>query len=375
MSEQPLGLGLVGVGGFGVFCLAAFAEMRDIKVVAVADVDLPRAATAAPMGAAVYNDYQTMLDDPAVQIVAINTPPYLHADMAIRAAQAGKHIFVEKPLATTVEDGLAIRRAVAEAGIQITVEYILRFHPLHQLAARIVRAGAFGAVRHFSLENFATDETLLPGHWFWDAAQSGGIHIEHGVHFIDICNHLINSLPNSVLGTMQQRADGRVDRVSATVQYGNEALATFYHSFNQIRSVEQTTIRITCERGHLTLSGWIPTELTLAGLTDSAGLTALRNIIGRSLHVVETFEGNAAIFSHGGSTETLAVSVSAEVLAQDRQGDYKRGIQAALQGLVMAINEKQPLDVTLGDGLRSLAVAAAATESTRSGRVISVNPL
>ncbi len=169
-----------------------------------------------------------------------------------------------------------LSKPLSVTAVQITVDYVLRFHPLHQLAARIVHSGVFGVMRHFSLENFATDDSLLPGHWFWDPAQSGGIHVEHGVHFIDLCNHLTTCPPESASGTVQQRDDGRMDRVSATVRYGDEALATFYHSFNQIRPVEQTTIRINCERGHITLHGWIPTELTLMGLADRAGLVFLQ---------------------------------------------------------------------------------------------------
>ncbi|RPI97547.1 MAG: gfo/Idh/MocA family oxidoreductase [Chloroflexi bacterium] len=372
MSEQPLGLGLVGVGGFGVFCLAAFAEMREIKVTAVADLDVERARAAAPAGAAVYQDYEALIADPAVGVVAINTPPHLHAHMSIQAAQAGKHIFVEKPLATSFNDAQNIIKAAEQNGVQFTVDYVLRFHPLYQLAMRVVHSGAFGVMRHFSLENFATDDSLLPGHWFWDPAQSGGIHVEHGVHFIDLCNHLTPCPPESASGTIQQREDGRMDRVSALVRYDDEALASFYHSFNQIRPVEQTTIRINCERGHITLYGWIPTELTLTGLTDKAGLAALQDILGSSLEIVERFEGAAAVFPHGGRTEILAASVRAAVSAPDRQGDYKRGIQAALCGLVAAVRDSKPLEVTARDGLMSLAVALAATESAHSGRIIPV---
>lgn len=96
MAERPLGMGLVGVGGFGLFCLAAFAEMPEIKVAAAADSDPARAQKAAPYGARVYARFSDLLADPDVDIVAINTPPHLHAPMALEAARAGKHLFVEK---------------------------------------------------------------------------------------------------------------------------------------------------------------------------------------------------------------------------------------------------------------------------------------
>ena len=76
---EPLGVGLVGAGGFGEFCSAAFQEMREVRLVAVADVHEERAAACAPPDARVYRDYAGLLADPAVDIVAINTPPHLHA--------------------------------------------------------------------------------------------------------------------------------------------------------------------------------------------------------------------------------------------------------------------------------------------------------
>jgi len=372
MAERPLGMGLVGVGGFGLFCLAAFAEMPEIKVAAAADSDPARAQKAAPYGARVYARFGDLLADPDVDIVAINTPPHLHAPMALEAARAGKHLFVEKPLATSLDDARSVIRAAREAGVQLTVDYVLRFHPLHQLAAQIVHSGAFGPLQHVSLENFATDDTLLPDHWFWDPAQSGGIHVEHGVHFFDICNQLAGRAPDSAAGTAQSRADGRVDRVSATVRYGDRVLATFYHSFTQIGRIEQTTMRITCARGHLTLSGWIPTHLTLSGLVDDTALAALQDLLGEQLDVPERFAGERTVFEHGGATETLAARVEAWVEALDRQGDYRRAIQAGVRNLAAAIHGNAPLTVTPDDGLASLAVALAATESSASGQMVAV---
>ena len=82
----PLGLGLIGAGGFGAFCLAAFGEMSEVAVVAVADVDEARAAQIARPGARVHADYKALLADPAVDIVHIATPPALHGRMAREAA-------------------------------------------------------------------------------------------------------------------------------------------------------------------------------------------------------------------------------------------------------------------------------------------------
>ncbi|NDJ77613.1 MAG: Gfo/Idh/MocA family oxidoreductase [Chloroflexi bacterium] len=364
--REPLGIGLAGMGGFGTFCLAAYAAMPEVTVTAVADLDRARAEAAAAPGTTIYTDYARMVADPAVHIVAINTPPHLHARMARDAIAAGKHVLVEKPLATTLDDARTVITAAQAAGVQITVDFVLRYHPLHQLAAQVVHSGALGAFRHWSLENFATDETLLPGHWFWDPAQSGGIHVEHGVHFFDLCNHLAQATPTHVSGYSQRRADGREDRVSATVRYGDSVLATFYHTFNQVRAVEQTTIRIGCERGHITLEGWIPTRLALHGLVDDKGLNTLVALFPH-MNIHERYQGEQGIFQHGGCTDRLVALVSAETTAPDRQADYRRGIQAVMRDLVNAVRGEQSLTVTAEDGLLALAIALAASNHAAWG--------
>jgi predicted dehydrogenase len=366
MSES-LGLGLVGAGAFGAFCLAAYAEMNEISVVAVADVDLERAQAVAPPEVTVYGDYQALLADPAVQIVAINTPPFLHGSMARQAAEAGKHIFVEKPLATSLEEAVVAVRSARAAGVRLSVDYVLRHHPLHRLAAKVVRSGALGAFQHWSLENFAAADDLLPDHWFWDRSRSGGIHVEHGVHFFDLCNHLVGAAPDAVSGCAQRRPDGRLDRVSATVRYGERVLATFYHSFNQIGRFERTTIRLSCSRGHIIIEGWIPTDLTLRGLVDEAGLNALQSLLGDRLQARERFQGVATTVHHGGVTEQIAAAVEAEVSIPDRQLEYKRAIQAGMRDLVAAIREGRPPGVSAADALLSLAVALAASEEQTCG--------
>jgi predicted dehydrogenase len=153
--------------------------------------------------------------------------------MACMAAERGKHVFVEKPLATSLEEAQAAVDAAAAANVQLSIDYVLRQHPLHQLAIAIRRRDWLGDLQHFALENFASSERLPPEHWFWNPAMSGGIHVEHGVHFFDLSLALIGRMPEAVSGTAHRRADSRVDRVSGSLDFGERALATFYHSFNR----------------------------------------------------------------------------------------------------------------------------------------------
>jgi len=370
LPASRLGLGLVGAGAFGEFCLKAYSAMKEISIVAVADIDSQRASELAPHGAKVYREYTELLADQDVSIVAINTPPFLHGKMIRMAAEAGKHIFVEKPLAINLEEALQAAEAVHSANVQLGIDYVLRHHPIHLLAAKVIQSQALGKFHHWSLENFATNDTLLPHPWFWDQRKSGGILVEHGLHFFYLFNYFTGRVPTDVSGYSQEESDGRLDRVCATVKYGDDILATFYHSFNRLRLLEQTTIRLNFSRGHILIEGWIPTQLSLAGLVDEDGLATLRTLFKANLQVEQRFH-NAGTFSvHGGMSEQIVAEVSATASAPDRQKEYQRAIQAGMRKLVAAIRSEYPIEIGIDEGILSLAIALAASEGDSRNRFI-----
>src|SRR5512142_1359495 len=108
---QSYGLGLVGAGSFGRFCLNAFRRLPNLKLAAVCDTDAGRAqATAAEFGMNAYTEVERLLADKMVDVIAINTPPSSHAALSMAALRAGKHVFCEKPLATTLADAEEVLR-------------------------------------------------------------------------------------------------------------------------------------------------------------------------------------------------------------------------------------------------------------------------
>lgn len=350
LKQPPIGLGIVGLGRFGEFLLAAYQEMEEVRLSAVCDTNCERARNLAPEGVRIYTRFEDMLKDPTVEAVVIATPPHLHASMAIQAARAGKHVVVEKPLALSLPEAEAVVKAAFENEVLLTVDYVLRFHPLHQLVSRLVREGFLGSLELFTLVNLATSEGLDPQHWFWDVTKSGGIHVEHGVHFFDLCNQLVGSMPDFVKGHAFVNAQGRVDRVAAVVRYGHRVFASFYHSFDRPRCVERTTIHLGLTRGEMIVEGWIPVRLTLHGLVAPEKLQTLQRWLGTSLQVIG---------SHGPWAQ-----IYAEVVKPERQEEYRRALQALMKDFVSAILEKRAPLVTPEDALASLAVAVQAQAST-----------
>lgn len=324
--------------------------MTEARVIAVMDVDEARAAAIAPPGAATYTDLAALLDDPAVDIVHVGTPPHLHGPITERAAERRKHVFVEKPLATTLDGARRAMAAAERAGVRVSIDYVLRHHPLNRLALELTRSGALGALQLFALENFASAESLPADHWFWDPEMSGGIHVEHGVHFFDLCLALAGRKADHVSGAIQVRSDGRADRASALVRFGDAMAATFYHSFTRTATTERTTIRLAFERGHATLHGWIPTRIDVEGSVRPESLDVLRALFG---------EGLQATAPSSGGRDEVAVVASAE--APDRQGEYRRAIRAGMGNLVAAIVRDERLKVAGEHGLRSLEIALRAS--------------
>lgn len=367
---EPLGLGLIGYGGFGRFCLEVYAAMPDLRVVAVADVDAARRQEAAERyGARPYADAADLLAAPDVDIAAICTPPYTHALLSIAAARAGKHIFCEKPLALSLEEADAAIAAAAQSNVCLTVDYVLRHNPLTRRLCILLRLGVLGPLLHMSLENQATDEHLRPGHWFWDAARSGGIWVEHGVHFFDLFGWLSGQQARAVAAVARTRPDGCRDRVWAIVRYSGGLVATYQHAFTQAARFERTTIRLACARGYATLYGWIPTRLVVEALLDDQRMEALRRWAGVEPEIVERYTGAAAEGWAFGAPYRAAVRARVELtLPEGKQAVYRHSIRAGMQDFIAAIRDPQHSpEVTAIDGRNSLAVALAATRAAETG--------
>lgn len=141
------GVGIIGAGWVAGEHIRAFQDHPEAEVVAIASRDAERAAAcAAAQGVkcAAYGDYEQLIARNDVDIVVVASPPDCHARQAIAAAQAGKHILLEKAMTTTLEDAKAVRDAVAKAGVRSVVSFVLRWNPLFEIIKTQLDAGAIG---------------------------------------------------------------------------------------------------------------------------------------------------------------------------------------------------------------------------------------
>jgi len=364
--------------------LEAAAELPGLRPVAVADRDQARAGALAAAHRVEACEPERLLADERVSVVAIATPPAGHARLALAALGSGRHVFCEKPLATRLEDATKVLAAASAPGApRLTVDHVLRFNPLYALVGRLQQA-VLGPPRRFALENLAGDEHLGAEHWFWDREVSGGITVEHGVHFFDAAARLLGSQPERVLALEAARPDGRVDTVLASAAHPGGATASYAHSFARPdRAESQWTTLDWGELASGRLYGWIPVELELDIRTDGPGLRAVQALA----------TDQRAALAVPGYRPSGAERITLELASRGQPGHwdlhlratlggsaakprvYRESVRAALADLVGAITTGTTPTVTPADAWTSLATALAAQESATTGTATRPAPL
>src|SRR5207237_1494374 len=183
-----------------------------------------------------------------------------HYPQAMAALEAGKHVIVEKPLALTVGHAAELIAAARQRDRLLVANLMQRYNPLFDAVRRLVEARVLGEVLHGSFENYASDENLPAEHWFWDRGKSGGIFVEHGVHFFDLFAGWLG--PGTVEAAQRGFRPGSSppieEHVQCTLRYGSTVLVNFYHGFHQTGRMDRQELRLVFERGDVTLYDWVP---------------------------------------------------------------------------------------------------------------------
>ena len=176
---------LIGAGRAGMIHARNLAwRIKDAELAAICDPNAATLETARQEfgDARCFADYRMALADDSVDAAIIVTPTFLHRDIAVAAAQRGKHIFLEKPMAVTVEECDAINAAVAKAGVRLQLGFMRRFDDGFMRAKEILASGEMGRVMIIKSTGRGPGG---PGPWMWDLKKSNGIIAEVNSHDID----------------------------------------------------------------------------------------------------------------------------------------------------------------------------------------------
>jgi len=197
--RRPIGLGIAGLGMAGAMMVRAAARHRGFRLRAAADpLPAPREAFAHDFDACAYADIDALCEDTAVDAVYIATPHQLHVAHALRAAAAGKHIILEKPMALTLADCDAIKAAVAKAGVHLIIGHTHAYDPAIRVMRSLIVSGELGRLGMIASWNY-TNYLYRPRRpEELDTAQGGGILFNQVPHQIDIVRLLGGGLVTSV---------------------------------------------------------------------------------------------------------------------------------------------------------------------------------
>jgi predicted dehydrogenase len=375
-------VGILGYGGFGQFLHHAWREMDNVQIVAVAG----RSRRPDPP-TYFYDNWDDLIDDPTIDILSIATPPSFHASNAIAAMESGKHVLIEKPLATTMKDAKRVLAVQQQTGRAAAVDFMHRFNPLVETLTVLTRQKTLGEFRRVVVENYAQDENLPPEHWFWNKEISGGILIEHAVHFIDLVNSLTDQKAIQVTGASFCRNEIQEDQVMANVVYDRGLMATNYHAFSRPGYFEQTSLRLVYDLAQIDLQGWIPLKGRLTALVNTEMKGTLKQLPGftiqeaTSVHKIKDISrlegwGEPEIpippsfrdrVRSGGIEYEVEEMISATVdIGATKQEIYEECVRSVLRDLIKKIeNPEHGLRTPLEIGLSSLEIACRATEFSR----------
>jgi predicted dehydrogenase len=211
---DTLGVAVVGFGWMGRVHTQAYARVRHHypqlplvpELVTVAEEVPGRAAEAAAQFgfASTTRDWREVVADPRVKAVSITAPNFLHREIGVAMAEAGKHIWIEKPVGLTAEDAGAVADAVAKAGVQGAVGFNYRNAPAVEAARELIASGEIGTVTHVRIRLFSDYAAHPEGAltWRYERERGGsGVLGDLASHGADLARHLLGDITSLTADT------------------------------------------------------------------------------------------------------------------------------------------------------------------------------
>jgi predicted dehydrogenase len=342
---------ILGCGYIGTRHAQSLARLPDATVVAFVDQDLDRATqlrqTHGTPDAVATSDVDAALRDPNTHAVIIATHHDSHPALAIAAARAGKHLFVEKPLALTNDACLAIEDAVAAAGVQAVVGFQTRQAPLVRRAREWVPAPrvVFGQIIVARWDDAS---------WAQRPDTGGGNVLSQGVHGFDLLAHLAGAAPRVVFAeggtiTHDPATTGVIDTVLATIRFANGVVGSAII-------------------GDFGPSPW--TQAGFYGLFDGAGRSATLHHFSEGLSLGTA---GSQMIPFEPPREPAQELTLADLPPADRDDPY--GYAALIAEFVACARANRPptTSATIRDGRLATATVLASFESIRTGQPVTID--
>lgn len=212
-------MGIVGAGFMAHTHARAYGLIPSSKVVAVADIERDRAdSLAGEIGCRAYYSLEQLLKEADVDVVDLTLPTYLHSQAAVLAAESGKHVICEKPMALTLRQADDMIKAAKKSGVELMIAHVIRFWPEWAYLAEKVRAREFGKVKAIRCLRLSSEPQWGWKKWTLDVSKAGGATVDLHIHDTDFITHILGR-PRAVVST------GWIDHIQTTYDYGKKAVA------------------------------------------------------------------------------------------------------------------------------------------------------
>jgi predicted dehydrogenase len=338
MPENKVNVALVGCGLFGEVHAATLANFDEANLVAVCDSNLERAEDFAErFGCRACASVAEIADDEDIEAVSVVTPDCDHKDVCIELARAGKHLLIEKPLATSVEDAEAVALAVDEAGVTAMVDFHNRYHPAVLAIKGRLDRGEMG--RPQVMYARLSDRIEVPTEWLGWAGRSGPQWFL-GPHLVDLACWLFGKRPRRIF------ADARKDVLAA----------------RGIDCYDSLQMHLSFDDGLATLeTSWIVPNAwpCVADFYLSLQATDARADIDMS-------NQGATIVDDGRYDRPF-------LFGHTPAGRDDFGFMSyPIRDFVRAVQSGEPAPIPFDDGLDNVRLIAAALESIQTGKVVDV---
>lgn len=383
---MTLRVALFGCGGMGRRHIMGFEKLRgigrdDISLVAVCDIDRTNAELARDRAVELLGEEPQIFSSfaelhralPDLGAIIVTTPPHLHTAIGVEALEAGVHVLVEKPIALTVRQSLALIEAAERTGRKLAVAENYRRDPINRLAKAVIESGALGRAFLAVQSTSGAGERVNITPWR-HLRQSGGILVDMGIHYTDLLEFYLGPI-DRVIGMSDQIDSQRVDTNGVWHPVDAEDLSVGVARFASGAIANWMMNRAGRGETHFTRMIY-GTNGSLAIPRDRSGepltLTLRRN--GNDERVPES--------EHLGLVPDFMLdATTAALFGGDRLSSYSMAftdIDANLLAIELAdfadaIATDRAPEVTGREGLRALAVVYGFLEAERTGSAVSID--
>ncbi|MCX6648477.1 MAG: Gfo/Idh/MocA family oxidoreductase [Candidatus Bathyarchaeota archaeon] len=310
---RTIKVAIIGCGSWGRNHARVYRELPGVELLAVSDLN-PQ--TAKQIGdlyhVSYYTDPTTVIDDPNIDLISICTPTITHAEIAVAAIEAGKHVLVEKPMTNTVAEAQHLISTAKRNNQKLAIGFVERFNPAVQEAIKRVSEGQIGEVILAHTQRVSRSPERIG---------DVGVIKDLAIHDIDIVDQLFEDEAQSVFA------------VAGSIQHKYEDYAQINISFGNNKNA-------------LVSTNWLtPRKIRTLMITGTEGILNVEYI-----------------------TQQITIENNNQLVQPYLP--YKEPLMLELKSLTDAVRDDTQPKVTGEDGLRALRICEAALQSAKSGKLV-----